>query len=54
MGSNYAYKLLHSKGNHKQNEMKRQLTDWEKMFASNEINMELTFKMRKLLTILKS
>ena len=53
MGSNHAHKLLHSKGSHKQNEMKRQLTEWGKMFASKETNMELTSKMHKLLTILK-
>ena len=32
MGPNQTYKHLHSKENHKQ--MKRQLTEWEKIFAN--------------------
>ena len=34
MGSNQTEKFLHSKGNPKQNKMKRQPTEWEKIFAN--------------------
>ena len=36
MRPNHTYKLLHSKGNHKgKKKMKRQPTEWEKIFASD-------------------
>ena len=45
MGPNQTYKLLHSKGNHKQN--KRQ--DWEKIFANESTNKGLLSKTYKQL-----
>ena len=39
------YRLLHSKGNHKQNE--RQTTDWEKIFANNSTEKGLISKIYK-------
>ena len=49
MGSNQTYKLLHSKGNHKQNETKhqqtkRQPTEWEIIFANEATNKGLISK----------
>ena len=40
MGPNQTYKLLHSKGNHKQNEKtkKKKWKDWEKIFANDVTN----------------
>ena len=45
MGPNQTYKLLHSKGNHKQN--KRQ--DWEKIFANDVKDKGLISKIYKQL-----
>ena len=45
MGLNQTYKLLHNKGNHKQN--KRQ--DWEKIFANESTNKGLLSKIYKQL-----
>ena len=47
MRPNQTCKLLHSKGNHKQNE--RQPTEWEKLFANNATNKGLIFKIYKQL-----
>ena len=41
MGPNQTYKLLHSKGNHT---MKRQPTDWEKIFANDATDKGLISK----------
>ena len=49
MESNQTFKLLHSKGNHKQNE-KRQLTEWEKIFANNATDEDFIFKIYKQFT----
>ena len=43
-----AYKLLYNKGNYKQ--MKRQPLNWEKIFASNATNKDLTSKVYKYLS----
>ena len=43
MGSNQTYKLLHIKGNHKQN---KKPTEWEKIFANGK---GLIFKIYKQL-----
>ena len=45
MGCNQTYKLLHSKGNHKQ--MKRQLMEWEKICANDATNKEFVSKIYK-------
>ena len=45
MGPNQTYKLLHSKGNDKQN--KRQPTEWEKIFANYVTNKGLNSKIYK-------
>jgi len=42
MGPNQTYELLHSKGNI--NKMKRQPTDWEKIFPNDAINKVLISK----------
>ena len=42
MGPNQTYKLLHSKGSHKQNE--KTTTDWEKIFPNDVTNMGLISK----------
>ena len=42
MRPNQTYKLLHSKGKHKQ--MKRQPTEWEKVFANDVTNKGLNTK----------
>ena len=47
MGPNQTYKLLHSKGNHKQNE--RQPTEWEKIYANKATNKGLISKIYKQL-----
>ena len=47
MGPNQTQKLLHSKGNHKQNE--RQPTEWEKIFANNATDKGLISKIYKQL-----
>ena len=47
MEPNQAYKLLHSKGNHKQT--KRQLMEWQKTFASDTTYEGLTSKIYKQL-----
>ena len=49
MESNQTFKLLHSKGNHKQNK-KRQLTEWEKIFANNATDEDFIFKIYKQFT----
>ena len=46
MGPNQTYKLLHSKGNHK---MKRQPTEWEKIFANDVTDNGLISKIYKQL-----
>ena len=45
MGPNETEKLLHSKGNHRQNG--RQPTDWEKIFANDVTYKELISKIYK-------
>ena len=47
MGLNQTYKLLHSKGNHKQ--MQRQSTEWEKTFTNDVTNKGLISKAYKQL-----
>ena len=47
MGPNQTYKLLYSKGNHKQNE--KALTDWEKIFANDVTDKGLISKIYKKL-----
>ena len=47
MGPCQTYKLLYSKGNHKQNE--KQPTDWEKIFASDATYKGLISKIYKQL-----
>ena len=47
MGLNETYKLLHSEGNHEQ--MKRQSTEWEKIFANDVTNRGLISKAYKQL-----
>ena len=50
MGPNQAYKLLHSKGNHKLNKQtttKNQPTDWKKIFAKDTSNKGLISKIYK-------
>ena len=47
MGPKETYKLLHSKGNHKQNE--RQPTDWENIFANDMTDKGLISKIHKQL-----
>ena len=42
MGPNQTYKLLHSKGNHKQSE--RQPMDWEKILANVATDKDLISK----------
>ena len=42
IGPNQFYKILHSKGNHKQKE--RQPTEWEKIFANDEADKGLISK----------
>ena len=42
MGPNQTYKLLYSKGNHKQN--KKKTTEWEKIFANDATNNGLLSK----------
>ena len=49
MESNQTFKLLHSKGNHKQNE-KRKPTEWEKIFANNATDEDFIFKIYKQFT----
>ena len=44
MGPNQTYKLLHSKGNHKQN---KQPTEWEKIFANDTTDKGLISKIHK-------
>jgi len=46
MGPNQIYKLLHSKGNDK---VKRQPTEWEKIFANDATNKGLISKTNKQL-----
>ena len=43
MGPNQTYKLLHNKGNYKQSS-KRELMDWEEIFANNATNKDFTSK----------
>ena len=45
MGPNQTYKLLYSKGTI--NEMKRQPTEWEEMFANDATDKRLIFKIYK-------
>ena len=47
MGPNQTYKLLHSKGDHKQ--MRRQPTEWEKILANNVTDKGLISKIYKQL-----
>ena len=47
MGPNQTYKLLYSKGKHKQNE--RQPTDWEKIFANDATDKGFISKIYKQL-----
>ena len=47
MGPNQTYKLLHSRGNHKK--MKRQPTEWERIFANDAIDKGLISKIYKQL-----
>ena len=47
MGPNQTYKLLHHKGNHKK--MKRQSTEWEKVFANDATDRGLITKIYKQL-----
>ena len=47
MGPDQTYKLLHSKGNHKQNEKKPM--DWEKVFANDATDKSLISKIYKQL-----
>ena len=50
MGPNETEKLLHSKGNHRQNDKtKRQPTEWEKISASDMTNKGLTSNIYKQL-----
>ena len=47
MGPNQTYKLLYSKGNHKKHrytQMKRQSTEWEKIFANEATDKDLISK----------
>jgi len=44
MGQNQTYKLLHSKGNHKQTKKKRQPMDVEKVLANSATNKGLISK----------
>ena len=46
MGPNQTEQLLHSKGNHK---TKRQLTEWEKLFANEATDKGLISKIYKQL-----
>ena len=48
MGPNETSKLLHSKGNYKQDE--RQLSEWEKIFANEATGKGLISKIYKQLT----
>ena len=45
MGPNQTYKLLHSKGNHKK--IKRQPTEWKKLFSNNAADKGLNSKIYK-------
>ena len=45
MGSIKIYKLLHSKGNHKQNE--KTIQEWDKIFAGNATRKVLISKKHK-------
>ena len=45
MGPNQTYKLLHSKGNHKQNE--RQPVEWEKISANDATDKSSISKIYK-------
>ena len=47
MGSNYTQKLLHSNGN--TDKMKRQPTEWEKIFANDMTDKGLIYKIYKQL-----
>ena len=47
MGPNQNYKLFHSKGNHKKK--KRQLKEWEKIFANNANEKSVISKIYKQL-----
>ena len=47
MGPNETWKLLHCKGNHKQ--MKRQPSEWEKIFANESMDKGLISKIYKQL-----
>ena len=49
MGPNQTYKLLHSKGNHKQQQQKDNATKWEKIFANDESDKGLISKIYKQL-----
>ena len=52
MGPNQTYKLLHSKGNYKnilKNKMKRQPSEWEKIFANERTDKGLISKIYKQL-----
>ena len=40
---------MHSKGNHKRKEKKRQPTDWEKVFVNDMTNKSLISKIQKQL-----
>ena len=48
MGPNETSKLLHSKGNHKQDE--KTTTEWEKIFANEATDKGLISKIDKQLT----
>ena len=47
MGPNETSKLLHNKGNHKQDE--RQPSEWEKIFANESMDKGLSSKIYKQL-----
>ena len=52
MGPNQTDKLLHSKGNQKED--KRQLTEWEKIVSNDATNKGLISKLQKQLIQLNS
>ena len=52
MGPNQTDKLLHSKGNQKEN--KRQLTEWEKIVSNDATDMGLISRIYKQLIQLNS
>ena len=53
MGPNQTDKLLHSKGNHLKNKIKRQPMEWEKIVSNNATEKRLISKTYKQLIELK-